>query len=78
MPQATAIAGPGPHSPRFPSSKFSAPKRVPGLLRRPRLLGQLDRGDQVRLTLVVGSAGAGKTTLWPTGWPPIRSGHRRG
>ena len=63
MPQATAIAGPGSHSPRFPSSKFSAPKRVPGLLRRPRLLGQLDRGDQVRLTLVVGSAGAGKTTL---------------
>ena len=63
MPQATAIAEPGPHSPRFPSSKFCAPKLVPGLLRRSRLLDQLDRGDQVWLTLVVGPAGAGKTTL---------------
>ena len=63
MPQATAIAGPGPRSPRFPSSKFCAAKLVPGLLRRSRLLDQLDRGEQVRLTLVVGPAGAGKTML---------------
>ena len=63
MPQATAIAGPGPRSPRFPSSKFGAPKLVPGLLRRSRLLDHLDRGEQVRLTLVVGPAGAGKTML---------------
>jgi LuxR family maltose regulon positive regulatory protein len=61
--QATAIAGPGPRSPRFPFSKFCAPKLVPGLLRRSRLLDQLDQGEQARLTLVVGPAGAGKTML---------------
>ncbi|HET7243840.1 MAG TPA: AAA family ATPase [Streptosporangiaceae bacterium] len=32
-------------------------------MRRSRLLDLLDRGDQVRLALVVGPAGAGKTTL---------------
>ena len=63
MPQATVMAEPGPRSPRFPSSKFRAPKVVTGLVRRPRLLDQLDRGDQVRLALVVGPAGAGKTML---------------
>jgi LuxR family transcriptional regulator, maltose regulon positive regulatory protein len=36
---------------------------MPGLVRRSRLLDQLDRGDQVRLALVVGPAGAGKTML---------------
>ena len=36
---------------------------MPGLLRRSRLLDQLDQGAQVRLTLVVGPAGAGKTML---------------
>ena len=36
---------------------------MPGLVRRARLLDQLDRGDQVRLALVVGPAGAGKTML---------------
>jgi LuxR family maltose regulon positive regulatory protein len=36
---------------------------MPGLVRRSRLLGRLDRGDQVRLALVVGPAGAGKTML---------------
>ena len=63
MPQATVIAEPGPRSPRFPSSKFRAPKVVPGLVHRSRLLDQLDRGEQVRLALVVGPAGAGKTML---------------
>ena len=63
MPQATAIAGPGPRSPRFPFSKFCAPKLAPGLLRRSRLLDQLDQGEQARLTLVVGPAGAGKTMV---------------
>ena len=63
MPQATVMAEPGPRSPRFPSSKFRAPKGGPGLVRRPRLLERLDRGDQARLTLVVGPAGAGKTML---------------
>jgi len=63
VPQATVVAEPGPRSPRFPSSKFRVPKLVPGLVRRSRLLDRLDRGDQVRLALVVGPAGAGKTTL---------------
>jgi LuxR family transcriptional regulator, maltose regulon positive regulatory protein len=63
VPQATVTAEPGPRSPRFPSSKFRAPKVVPGLVHRSRLLDQLDRGEQVRLALVVGPAGAGKTML---------------
>jgi LuxR family transcriptional regulator, maltose regulon positive regulatory protein len=36
---------------------------MPGLVRRSRLLDRLNRGDQVRLALVVGPAGAGKTML---------------
>ena len=63
MAQETVTVEPGPRSPRFPSSKFRIPKLMPGLVRRSRLLDQLDRGDQVRLALVVGPAGAGKTML---------------
>ena len=78
VPQATAIAGPGPRSPRFPFSKFCAPRLAPGLLRRSRLLDQLDQGEQARLTLVVGPAGAGKTMLTADWLAARRSGHRRG
>ena len=53
----------GSRSPRFPSSKFSAPRAAPHLVHRSRLLDELDRGQGARLTLVVGSAGAGKTAL---------------
>ena len=60
---AIATAEPGPRSPRVPSSKFRVPQLAPGLVRRSRLLDLLDRGQQVRLALVVGPAGAGKTTL---------------
>ena len=63
MAQATVTAEAGPRSPRFPSSKFRIPKLMPELVRRSRLLDRLDRGDQVRLALVVGPAGAGKTML---------------
>ena len=63
MSNATVKAEPEPRSPRFPSSKFRAPKLAPGLVRRPRLLDALDRGKQVRLGMVVGPAGAGKTML---------------
>ena len=56
-------AAPGPRSPRFPASKFRAPSLVQGLVRRPRLLDRLDRGEQARLTMVVGPAGTGKTML---------------
>ena len=63
MSQSTVTAEPGPRTPRFPSSKFRVPRLMPGLVRRSRLLDRLDRGDQVRLALVVGPAGAGKTML---------------
>jgi LuxR family maltose regulon positive regulatory protein len=63
VPRATVTAEPGPRTPRFPSSKFRAPKLMPGFVRRPRLLDRLDRGDQVSLALVVGPAGTGKTML---------------
>jgi LuxR family transcriptional regulator, maltose regulon positive regulatory protein len=61
--EATATAAPAPRGPRFPASKFRAPKLAPGLVRRSRLLDLLDEGEQVRLALVVGPAGAGKTML---------------
>jgi LuxR family maltose regulon positive regulatory protein len=60
------MARPGtsaPRSPRFPSSKFSLPRSVPRLVHRARLVDGLQRGQQARLTLVVGSPGAGKTML---------------
>src|SRR5271163_2911092 len=63
MASLTANVGPGPRSPRFPSSKFSVPKVGPHLVHRSRLLDELDRGQRARLTLVVGSPGAGKTAL---------------
>ena len=63
---------------RFPPSKFHAPSAPSRLVRRSRLLDALDRGRRARLTLVVGSPGAGKTALladWlaahperPTAW----------
>ena len=53
----------GPRNPRFPSSKFCVPNAPSRLVRRSRLLDALDRGQQARLTLVVGSPGAGKTAL---------------
>ena len=55
--------GLGLRSPRFPSSKFHAPSTPSRLVRRSRLLEALDRGRRARLTLVVGSPGAGKTAL---------------
>ncbi len=53
----------GRRSPRFPRSKFHAPSGPSRLVRRSRLLDALDRGRGARLTLVVGSPGAGKTAL---------------
>ena len=55
--------GLGLRSPRFPPSKFHAPSTPSRLVRRSRLLDALDRGRRARLTLVLGSAGAGKTAL---------------
>ncbi len=54
---------PGFTDPRFALSKFIAPRLVSRLVTRSRLFGELDRGSEARLTLVVGAPGAGKTTL---------------
>ena len=53
----------GVRSPRFPRSKFHAPSAPSRLVRRSRLLDALERGREARLTVVVGSPGAGKTAL---------------
>jgi LuxR family transcriptional regulator, maltose regulon positive regulatory protein len=50
-------------SPRFASSKFSPPSMATGMVHRSRLSDRLEGGRGARLTLVVGSAGAGKTVL---------------
>ena len=50
-------------TPRFPSSKFLAPKPGPRMVRRARLRSRLDQGLRARLTLVVASAGSGKSVL---------------
>ncbi len=59
--------------PRFPSSKFSVPTVPTGLVQRPRLLETLDSGRRARLTLVVGSPGAGKTVALAN-WVAARPG----
>ncbi len=70
-------AAPSVRTPRFPSSKFSAPRATSHLVSRSRLHEQLDRGGQHRLTLVVGPAGAGKTVLLAD-WLSSRPGRRAG
>ena len=74
----TSTSANGLRLPRFPSSKFSVPMVPTGLVQRPRLVERLDSGRRARLTLVVGSPGAGKTVVladWvaahperPTAW----------
>ena len=64
--------GLGLRSPRFRPSKFHIPSAPSRLVRRSRLLDALDRGRGARLTLVVGSPGAGKTALladWLAAYP---------
>jgi LuxR family transcriptional regulator, maltose regulon positive regulatory protein len=78
MPERQGNGAASPRSPRFPSSKFSAPRPVGHLVPRPRLHDYLDHGQQARLTLLVASPGAGKSMLladWvaahperPTAW----------
>jgi LuxR family transcriptional regulator, maltose regulon positive regulatory protein len=63
-------------APRFPASKFSIPTVPAQFVHRPRLFHQLDQGEYRRLTLVVGSAGSGKTVLladWLASRPARRS-----
>ena len=63
MAESTGKVALGHRGPRFPSSKFCVPTAGSHLVHRSRLFDELDRGRQARLTLVVGSAGAGKTAL---------------
>jgi LuxR family transcriptional regulator, maltose regulon positive regulatory protein len=72
MPERTTNHKEARRRPRFASSKFAAPKAGFPLVHRARLMGRLDEGEDARLTLVVGSAGAGKTILlvdWLAGRP---------
>jgi LuxR family maltose regulon positive regulatory protein len=58
---------------RFAQAKFRPPALPATLVARPALHGLLDAGASQRLTVVVGSAGAGKTVLladWATTRPP--------
>ncbi len=50
-------------SQRFSASKFSPPTVSRTFVHRPRLLEELDKGQLRRLSLVIGSPGAGKTAL---------------
>jgi LuxR family transcriptional regulator, maltose regulon positive regulatory protein len=52
-----------PHTARFAVTKFRPTTLPTTLLARPRLLGRLEAGAGQRLTVVVGSAGAGKSVL---------------
>lgn len=58
---------------RFAQAKFRPPALPATLVARPSLRGLLDAGASQRLTVVVGSAGAGKTVLladWAMTRPP--------
>ena len=51
------------HEARFALAKFRPTTLPATLLTRPALLGRLEAGAGQRLTVVVGSAGAGKSVL---------------
>ena len=66
--------GPGaPHPARFALAKFRPTTLPATLLTRPALLGRLEAGASKRLTVVVGSAGAGKSVLLSS-WAATRDG----
>ena len=48
---------------QFLTTKTQRPRRPPGLIDRPRLLGQLSQARARRLTIIKGAAGFGKTSL---------------
>ncbi|GGY99291.1 LuxR C-terminal-related transcriptional regulator [Streptomyces poonensis] len=65
-----SIPSADPRGDPFLSTRFSLPARPDTFLRRDRLVAHLDRGLSVPLTLINGSAGAGKTLLaadWAAG-----------
>jgi LuxR family transcriptional regulator, maltose regulon positive regulatory protein len=61
-PRAPAERG-APHTARFAMTKFRPTTLPTTLLTRPGLVGRLEAGASQRLTVVVGSAGAGKSVL---------------
>ncbi len=62
-----------PHHARFALTKFRPTTLPATLLVRPTLLGRLEAGASQRLTVVVGSAGAGKSVLLSS-WAAMRDG----
>ena len=69
-----SAAGRGaPHAARFALAKFRPTTLPATLLARPALLGRLEAGASQRLTVVVGSAGAGKSVLLSS-WAAARHG----
>src|SRR6266480_2721133 len=62
-----------PHDARFALAKFRPTTLPTTLLTRPTLLGRLEAGASQRLTVVVGSAGAGKSVLLSS-WAATRDG----
>ena len=63
----------GPHNARFALTKFRPTTLPATLLTRSALLGRLEAGASKRLTVVVGSAGAGKSVLLSS-WAAARGG----
>src|SRR5436190_5059002 len=61
------------HNARFALAKFRPTTLPARLLTRPALLGRLEAGASQRLTVVVGSAGAGKSVLLSS-WAATRDG----
>ncbi len=61
------------HNARFALTKFRPTTLPATLLTRPTLLGRLEAGASKRLTVVVGSAGAGKSVLLSS-WADTRDG----
>ena len=72
MPPRTTERG-GPHNARFALTKFRPTTLPATLLTRSALLGRLEAGASKRLTVVVGSAGAGKSVLLSS-WAAARDG----
>lgn len=84
--RARADASTDPLGDPYLRTRFAPPSRPPTFLRRQRLLAHLDQALRTPLTLVNGSAGAGKTLLtadWaaglrpPVAWLTVEAGDHR-
>jgi LuxR family transcriptional regulator, maltose regulon positive regulatory protein len=72
MVESAPMVGGGPHNARFARAKFSAPPLPTIMVSRPVLQDRLLAGSGQRLTVVVGSAGAGKSVLLSS-WAAARA-----